>query len=49
MTETIPFEITGTMGEIEFRKYPPLVLATAASDEDDAGFDLLFAFITGSN
>ena len=49
MTETIPFEITGKTGEIEFRKYPSVVLATAADDGDDRGFNLLFAFITGSN
>jgi len=49
MTETIPYEITGETGEIEFRKYPPVVLATVDSDRNDRGFSLLFAFITGSN
>jgi hypothetical protein len=49
MTGTIPFEITGKTGEIEFRKYPSVVLATTASEGDDSGFSLLFAFITGSN
>jgi hypothetical protein len=49
MTETIPYEITGKAGEIEFRKYPSIVLATADSDGNDTGFNLLFAFITGSN
>src|SRR5512138_3827550 len=49
MTETIPFEITGKTGEIEFRKYPSIVLATTAREGDDTGFSLLFAFITGSN
>jgi len=49
MTETIPYEITGKAGEIEFRKYPPIVLATVDSDGNDTGFNLLFAFITGSN
>ena len=49
MTETIPYEITGKSGEIEFRKYPSVVLATVDSDGDDTGFNLLFAFITGSN
>jgi hypothetical protein len=49
MTETIPFEITGKTGEIEFRKYPSVVLATAPGGGDDTGFGLLFAFITGSN
>lgn len=49
MTETVPYEITGTAGEIEFRKYPPLVLATVESPGDDAGFNLLFAYISGNN
>ena len=41
MTGTIPFEITGKTGEIEFRKYPSVVLATTASDGDETGFNLL--------
>ena len=49
VTETIPYEITGKAGEIEFRKYPALILATADSGGDSAGFDLLFAYISGSN
>ncbi|MGB9177565.1 MAG: heme-binding protein [Methanoregula sp.] len=49
MTETIPYEITGKTGEIEFRQYPSVVLATVDSDGNDTGFNLLFAFITGSN
>lgn len=49
MTDTIPYEITGEAGEIEFRTYPPLVLATVDSSKDDAGFNPLFAYITGKN
>ena len=49
MTETIPYEITGKSGEIEFRKYPSVVLATVDNDGNDTGFNLLFAFITGNN
>ena len=47
--ETIPYSIKGTTGEIEFRQYPALVLATADNSENDAGFNLLFAYISGSN
>jgi hypothetical protein len=47
--ETIPYSIKGTTGEIEFRHYPALVLATADNSENDAGFNLLFAYISGSN
>jgi hypothetical protein len=49
MADTIPYDITGKAGEIEFRHYPALVLATVDSSENDAGFNLLFAYITGSN
>jgi hypothetical protein len=49
MTETIAYEVTGKTGEIEFRKYPSVVLATVDSDGNDTGFNMLFAFITGSN
>lgn len=49
MTETMPYEVTGKEGEIEFRKYPALVLATVESAGDDSGFNLLFAYITGKN
>jgi hypothetical protein len=47
--ETIPYSIKGTTGEIEFRHYPELVLATVDTAEDNAGFNLLFAYISGSN
>jgi hypothetical protein len=49
MTETVPYEITGKDGEIEFRKYPVVILETVDRNADDSGFNLLFAFITGSN
>ena len=47
--ETIPYSIKGTTGEIEFRQYPSLVLATTDNSQNDAGFNLLFAYISGSN
>jgi hypothetical protein len=46
---TIPYTVTGKSGEIEFRHYPELVLATVDSANDDAGFSLLLAYISGSN
>lgn len=49
MTETVPYEVTGRDGEVEFRRYPPLVLATVHDDGDDSGFRHLFAYITGAN
>ncbi len=49
MTETVAYEITGQIGEIEFRKYPQMVLATVRSPGNDSGFNQLFAYITGNN
>lgn len=49
MTDTIPYEVSGTSGEIEFRRYPEVVLATVDNNGDDTGFNLLFAYITGRN
>jgi hypothetical protein len=46
---SIPYAVTGKAGEIEFRHYPELVLATVDTAGDDAGFNLLFAYISGSN
>jgi hypothetical protein len=47
--DTIPYAVTGKTGEIEFRHYPELVLATVDTADDNAGFGLLFAYISGSN
>jgi hypothetical protein len=49
MTQTVSYETTGQIGEIEFRKYPRLVLATVMSPGNDSGFNLLFSYITGKN
>jgi len=46
---TIPYTVTGKSGEIEFRHYPALVLAATDSPGNDAGFNLLFAYISGNN
>jgi hypothetical protein len=49
MTGTIAYEETGKSGEIEFRKYPEMVLATVDDPGNDSGFSLLFGYITGRN
>ncbi|MCX6700067.1 MAG: heme-binding protein [Methanomicrobiales archaeon] len=49
MADTIRYEITGKEGDIEYRHYPGLVLATVDSPGNDTGFNLLFAYISGSN
>ncbi|MCU0631137.1 MAG: heme-binding protein, partial [Methanoregulaceae archaeon] len=48
-TETIPYTVKGDTGEIEFRHYPAIVLATVDSPGSDAGFSPLFAYISGNN
>jgi hypothetical protein len=48
-TETTPYTVKGNTGEIEFRHYPAMVLATVDSPGSDAGFNPLFAYISGSN
>lgn len=49
MTDEMPYEVTGTAGEVEFRRYPAMVLATVEENGDDRGFRRLYAFITGHN
>ena len=49
MTETTPYEVAGTAGEAEIRRYPPIVLATVQDNDNGGGFRLLFAYITGAN
>ena len=49
MTETTPYRVLGQDGDIEFRRYPPVVLATVHDDGNDRGFQHLFAFINGAN
>ena len=50
MTATIPYKVTQKAGDIEFRRYFALVLATVdTAGDDNSGFRPLFAFISGKN
>jgi len=49
MTETVPYDVTRTIGEIEVRRYPEIVLASVVEAGDESGFSLLFRYITGNN
>ena len=49
MTETIAYEETGDMGDLEFRKYPPIILATVTGTNENENFWILFRYITGNN
>jgi hypothetical protein len=49
MTEEIPYAVIRTLGDIEIREYPDILLATAEGRGDIGAFELLFGYITGSN
>ncbi len=49
MTESAEYSVTGTLGKVELRKYPELVLASVEDPGDDSGFQHLFRYITGNN
>ncbi|MDH7510116.1 MAG: heme-binding protein [Methanolinea sp.] len=49
MTATIPCEVTGRLGQIEFRRYPPLLLATVSGTDENEAFTILFRYISGNN
>jgi effector-binding domain-containing protein len=47
MVETIKYEITSEIGNIEIRKYPKIVIAKVKDPAN--AFNLLYRFITGEN
>ncbi len=49
MTETIPYEVTGNAGEVEFRRYPAIILATVQGLAENEAFMVLFRYISGNN
>ena len=49
MTETIRYEERGGVGEVEFRKYPSIILATVTGTNENENFWILFRYITGNN
>lgn len=53
-TEEAPFELVRKVGEVEVRKYPPLVVVETTvtgdmTDAGDAAFRPLFRYISGAN
>ena len=49
MTEHIEYQVVRTIGEVEIRKYPPIVLVTVRTRFDDSAFSILFNYISGNN
>jgi hypothetical protein len=49
MTDTVRFEVVKTVGQIEIRRYPKLILATVAGMDDSDSFQILFDYISGNN
>ena len=49
MTETIRYEESGGLGEVEFRRYPSIILATVSGTNENENFWILFRYITGNN
>jgi hypothetical protein len=42
MTETTTYEERGRVGEVEFRKYPSIILATVTGTNENENFWILF-------
>jgi hypothetical protein len=49
MTESIDYEVIRSMGPVEIRKYPMVILATVNDPDDDTAFSILFRYISGDN
>lgn len=49
MTESIRYEESGGVGEVEFRRYPSIILATVTGTNENENFWILFRYITGNN
>lgn len=49
MTDTVPYTVTRKAGDVEFRKYPELILASVSGGPEDERFSLLFRYISGQN
>jgi effector-binding domain-containing protein len=49
MTEEIEFVVTGRIGDVEFRTYPAIRVASVSGYADNEAFGFLFRYITGKN
>ena len=49
MVERVKYDVIRSIGKVEIRRYPKLVLATVYGKNDSAAFNLLFNYISGAN
>jgi hypothetical protein len=49
MVEKVKYDVLRTIGDIEIRKYPPMILAEVQGITGDSGFSYLFNYISGEN
>ena len=50
MVETTKYQVIKRVGDLEIRKYPPLILAsTSAASDDNSAFMIIANFIFGNN
>ncbi|MFC7097286.1 SOUL family heme-binding protein [Halobaculum marinum] len=48
-TETVPYTVVASVGDVELRRYPPTVLAETVADSRREAFGRLFRYIAGAN
>ncbi len=49
MVKKVDYQVIRSIGNVEIRKYPKLLLATVSGLTDNYAFGILFKYITGSN
>jgi len=49
MSETVDYSLVKSIGEIEIRHYPKIILATVKNASDDIAYSILFRYISGGN
>jgi hypothetical protein len=49
MTQTILYEVTDRIEDVEIRTYPPMKVATVSGYPDNEAFGILFGYISGKN
>ncbi|NYT08121.1 MAG: heme-binding protein, partial [Methanomicrobiales archaeon] len=49
MVETAPYEEQGRIGDVEFRTYPALRIASVRGVPENEAFGFLFRYISGRN